>query len=1414
LNAITGDVIWTNTLNAKYSGLSTGATYYLKLEKSNTALVNFDLCIVPINLSLTCAAGCPSNPNNTSNNTCEAVCNGGFEYNQAPPWGLHCIKQACPWDTSGQKATPDLFNATVNTTANSSGYKVKVPNNFAGGQPAKSGNGYAGIVTYATLGNNYKEYLVQPLLTPLQANKKYRVSFYVSLAGHAGYKTLGMGAFLSATNPNSLSYSNLQLQNPQIKGTLFNSTIGDTTNWVLITDTITPTTTLYYIAVGCFKNNANDGHTSVPHTASQWPNSGVSSGAFYYVDEVSILPEGSLQITANPNPVCHGIPTALTASSSIGNGNYSWSVAPFGTYTCTNPPSCSQISSVITAGGGITYSATTTIPGFNNCSVTQSITPQWLAGPNTANAGPDITSCPGGGVTLNGSATGYYNQTSWSIVNGPVLCSTCTTTSVNPNVTTQYVFTATNSTTGCVMRDTVKVIVVPLQVSITTPPGLTTCDGCHNFSTTSAYTTYTWSSNALSSSCSTCPTFTACYGTAFNSASAPVSVVVTDAQGCTGSAVTYVPLCCYYITPEGYQMPNVVNDSSSHVNTNWPGLMVWDATNQVYRATNKQFSINGYFVVDKNTLFEGCDVKLGANAKIIVRPGITFNLTKSQTNATTNLYSCTDMWDGIYVDGTNSASLVIVQAGTTINDALNAIVSTNGGNFRIDGSAAKVKFNKNNIAVLIKPFNGTHPGVIRAAIIACDAPGQPGSTSGITNVGPNCKAPINGKGLAGVFIDNTTLVTVGDSTLIGYRNLFERTKYGVYSKNSNVQIWNNEFKYFTTTSLSKNAPPDGIAVYSMAGKFTPKTLTVGRQGNYKAKNKFVKSSYGVMAHNYVNLNCEYNRFDSCSSVSIYTLNCTNRTILINRDTLTECTGTNISCVQSNNATVTITYNSMNQTQAFTNNNFGQTGIHVVNAVVSNMNLRIQYNRIRKMRNGIWVSRVNGAKITDNPAIDFLAGQPTSTTNPCIGIKLEEAHNALVRMNVISFPNTPVAANHATIFGIHLTNCVNDTVVKNSLTRMGSGIFLKGANNPCMLACNTLTSCYYGVNFNYVNFNGVGVSINDQISWTAANTPYATGNTWGSGSIGFDLKGVILPVNGNGIKWYYPQNGYNPTRSMTPSSLFNNNTVSTTNGDRCAAVMTPPSQSPETTRNNLLSGICLQPRTYDTLSEGYIYHDVVFAYRMLRNNPSWLTLGTPDDAVYQQFYTAVSNSNIALFADAEDQFAAGNVGAGVAALNSIVPYGEYQQNRKALLGVYANTWAVDSMNLDSMQQATLSAIIAQGPLNGGTAVFDARNMLREEWHDSTHLRMAPPVHNDNLNKLLVYPNPTSGLCTIAFETADGNASVLQIVDITGRVVDTWQLQSGANLHPIDVSHLPSGTYIYCIIVNGTLVGREKLLVLKE
>jgi hypothetical protein len=169
------------------------------------------------------------------------VCNGGFEYNSAAPHALHCIDNACPWNKTGQVATPDLFNVTVYAPLPvSSGNWVRVPNNFAGYQQPKVGNGYAGIITHSGSIANYREYCVQPLLTPLQAGKRYRVSFWVSLGNYAGYKTQGMGAWLSPTDPNALGYSGILSQTPQIDGTLYTSTIGDTTNWVLITDTITP----------------------------------------------------------------------------------------------------------------------------------------------------------------------------------------------------------------------------------------------------------------------------------------------------------------------------------------------------------------------------------------------------------------------------------------------------------------------------------------------------------------------------------------------------------------------------------------------------------------------------------------------------------------------------------------------------------------------------------------------------------------------------------------------------------------------------------------------------------------------------------------------------------------------------------------------------------------------------------------------------------------------------------------------------------------------------------------------------------------------------------------------------------------------------------------------------------------------
>ncbi len=100
-------------------------------------------------------------------------------------------------------------------------------NNHNGKQTARSGNGYAGIYVFSK--NNYREYIQGTLSKKLEKDKKYILTFYVSLADYA---TIAIKDFSVLFTNSELSYndftSNLSntLVTPKtvskIKGILYN----------------------------------------------------------------------------------------------------------------------------------------------------------------------------------------------------------------------------------------------------------------------------------------------------------------------------------------------------------------------------------------------------------------------------------------------------------------------------------------------------------------------------------------------------------------------------------------------------------------------------------------------------------------------------------------------------------------------------------------------------------------------------------------------------------------------------------------------------------------------------------------------------------------------------------------------------------------------------------------------------------------------------------------------------------------------------------------------------------------------------------------------------------------------------------------------------------------------------------------
>ncbi|HEY3385718.1 MAG TPA: hypothetical protein VGK46_04350, partial [Saprospiraceae bacterium] len=191
-------------------------------------------------------AHCPGNP-------------GGICYPQSV---------AFPW-SCGNDGTSDLFNSCNPST-------FGVPENGFGTQPARSGDGYAGMFGKLGTTGDGREYCLVPLYEPLIADNWYSVTFFISLADNfCGIDHFG--AHLSITNPFQPIYTVLPLV-PQIEAN--SGFLNDYDEWTLIGGCFQAVGGESYIVIGNF---ATDAETSFD------PACGVP-GAYYYLDDVAVVP--------------------------------------------------------------------------------------------------------------------------------------------------------------------------------------------------------------------------------------------------------------------------------------------------------------------------------------------------------------------------------------------------------------------------------------------------------------------------------------------------------------------------------------------------------------------------------------------------------------------------------------------------------------------------------------------------------------------------------------------------------------------------------------------------------------------------------------------------------------------------------------------------------------------------------------------------------------------------------------------------------------------------------------------------------------------------------------------------------------------------------------------------------------------
>lgn len=211
--------------------------------------------------------------------------NGDFElYDTCPTQASYPslleIKKCKGWypPTLG---TSDYFNSCANGINGANG-NVWIPNNFIGFQNAYDGNGYIGLFALEDVNIfpcQYREYIQTKLLAPLEAGKKYTLSYYVSLANYQAAVNSISALF---TNSKIYTTDNCFIKaTPQIKYS--GGYLSDTLGWTKVEGSFEALGGENYLTLGFFEDTLK--HQGVLPLISDTISLGLYS-VYYYIDGI------------------------------------------------------------------------------------------------------------------------------------------------------------------------------------------------------------------------------------------------------------------------------------------------------------------------------------------------------------------------------------------------------------------------------------------------------------------------------------------------------------------------------------------------------------------------------------------------------------------------------------------------------------------------------------------------------------------------------------------------------------------------------------------------------------------------------------------------------------------------------------------------------------------------------------------------------------------------------------------------------------------------------------------------------------------------------------------------------------------------------------------------------------------------
>jgi hypothetical protein len=1329
--------------------------------------------IIPIPISTVW----PSDSCHQQIDTCEnLICNGSFNWLSDTIINAGQVDNAQPWN---QTSSADLFSYNSPPT-------LGVPSNYFGFQPDHSNqNGlgnYAGFISYWTASIYWREYITQELQSTLIENQRYALDLYLNLGDTSALATNGVQVLFTDTSiANQLNAYIISPTTNNMLDFLGNNTLQDTANWVNFNMVYIPNQpNQKYISIGNFKPDS----LLIIDTICSTCYNGSGKWAYYYVDDISLTPLPP-ELNLTNQSICNPGDTIIIYANAIGDSTLLWSTG-------------SMVDSIIVAPLVDTF-YTISATDYTQCH--NVIDTVWVfVAPSNVKPNVWLDDAYGCGdidtLQLSVQGTGAISYL-WNTGD--------TTSSINvvTNGQTQN-FSVLVSGQYPPCTDTTLYATVYSSLAVSAPVvtgNINTCDTIltyhiHNYN---PLFQYSWSYDNVSFQAINDSIITIncnLYPQLFTGVTLTFKVHDTI---CNQMASSYFPLlsCCIY--PDIQLFLN----HKDTLDVNHP---FYNSSNHRIEFNNLRMSINDTLYIDANTRFYACDIDMGPYATIYFRNGDSLIFDK------TNIRPCdTILWNSVVIPKSNQ--YLSVKYGI-FADAMEVFRIENGAVSYFEGNT----FKRNYISVYIKNYNPQVPNPF--PIGGYTMPNTYNGTyinNNIIGTSNYLLYPKNTqKSRSGIEMMNMYGFTIGDQSNANQVNTFKNLEYGIYGIHSEFEVYHSNFDSINPYSQSAGIWAGGTFCTSGAMvSFNPLSATIPTNpplSYASALTASIVAYYNTVNNSSLGIYGGSSRMDTRYN----TINAKHNGIVAHEPYYN-------SHIRNNTISVETYLPSNLQTE------YTGIGILVNNVLKKISGINVSDNTINDpAKTGIWLENLSSTSwqisngwrtVVGNNIVNFTTQIGSNNNWKHYGLRISNCDRAIVGFNQIQNQNSMIPYYWEKQKAISIRDCKDARVYSNyPITNMGTGIHVVGNNINTQFYCNSITNSYNG--FYFEHGSGVATYISDQ-----GDSTWATDNTWNDGAQSY--KRMAGKINIDTILnipnyWYFRGNGGSDMQLFNPqiplNSLFNNKLYGMP-GNTSPSICPQPSPNPsdpteaisyEELRDHYFGEIVRDEIDFEVLAEEFGYFNDEYFYEEMEDYSDWLSLGTMDDTIYQNYYNYLLNSNLGEFDSVITLMEEGGIDEAINRNNGIIPGNAIEVNQKFVDYVYLNYYLKDSLPTASELQ-TLEYIALLTPWVGGEAVYSARILLGidPDRHGIAY-RLQKDKDNNEQNKITIYPNPTQDAIKIEFVNMPITQISISVFDIIGKKVfeENMIATKKANLN---LNSLESGTYLIRISdVNGLI--ETKLLII--